>query len=177
MAGFLPFLRRIFSHTGNPAPYKTAEVYNDLRSHILRLTPAELGIDTNHKVLAVLMETGYAEGAATLVAVLDGSASLYLSGGGGIIGAGENPGPSAAARKMVAIAADFASACTKTSEFPLPQNEHTRFYIVTPEGVLTSEAKHDDLGNRRCQLWPLFYAGHELITLMRLADTEFTRSR
>jgi len=58
--------------------------------------------------------------------------SLYFSNGGGIIGAGENPGPSAAARKLVTKAAEFRSACTLTTEFPLPQNAHARFYLVTP---------------------------------------------
>ncbi|HSE87216.1 MAG TPA: hypothetical protein VLJ79_13415 [Candidatus Binatia bacterium] len=107
---------------------------------------------------------------ATLVAVIDGAASLYFSNGGGIIGAGESPEPNAAARRVVAKAADFREACTLTHEFPLPQKAYTRFYIITPKGILTSEAKEDDLGNGRHRLSSLFRAAHELITQMRLTE-------
>ena len=116
------------------------------------------------------METGYTEAVATLVAVMDGSASLYFSNGGGIIVAGENPEPNAAARKLVAKAAEFQRGCTLTKEFPLSPRAHTRFYIMTPQGVLTSEAKEDDLGNGRHRMSPLFHTAHELITQIRLAE-------
>ena len=58
----------------------------------------------------------------------------------------------------------------KTEKYPVPKPGQTIFYIVTPDGVFTYSAKEDDLGNKRDKLFPLFYAGHELITKMRIAD-------
>jgi hypothetical protein len=116
------------------------------------------------------METGYAEAVATLLGVTDGSASLYFSNGGGIIGAGEKPEPNAAARKLVAKAAEFESALSVAKDFPLPQRAHTRFYIVTRTGVLTAEAMENDLGSGRHGLSPLFHAAHKLITEIRLTE-------
>jgi hypothetical protein len=170
MATFLSALGRLFGGEPSQTTYKTADVYNGLRKQILGLKAEELGAPTNQAVLALVMETGYPEAVATLVAVMDGSASLYFSNGGGIIGAGKNPGPNAAARNLVAKAAGFRSACALTQEFPLPPRAHTRFYLVTPKGVLTAEAKADDLGNGRNRISPLFHAAHELITQIRLTE-------
>jgi hypothetical protein len=139
-------------------------------NQVLKLTAEQVSAPTNQQVLAVVMETGYPQAVATLVAVMDGTASLYFSNGGGIIGSGANPGSNAAARKLVARAADFLPFCTRTKEFPLPEKAHTRFYIVTRDGVLTGEAKEDALGNGRHRMSPLFHTAHELISQMRLAD-------
>src|SRR5437868_3065405 len=105
MAAFLSTLGRLFGGEPSKPTYKTAGVYDGLRKQILELKADQLGAPTNQAVLAFVMETGYPEAVATLVAVMDGSASLYFSNGGGIIGARENPEPNAAARKLVEKAA------------------------------------------------------------------------
>jgi hypothetical protein len=66
-------------------PRPVADVYVGLRQQVLRLTPDQLGnrVPTDAPILALLMETAYPEAVATLVAVADGSASLYFSNGGG----------------------------------------------------------------------------------------------
>lgn len=170
MVSFLSALRRLFGGKPSKSAYKTADVYDGLRKQILDLKPEQLGASATEAVLAVMMETGYPEAVATLVAVIDGSASLYFSNGGGIIGAGEGTEPNAAARGLVAKAADFRAACTLTNEFPLPEKAYTRFYIITPKEILTSEAKEDDLGNGRHRMSPLFHTAQELITHMRLTE-------
>jgi len=70
--------------------YDIAEIYSDLRNQVLRLNADEAGLTgtSESTVLAALMEIGYPEGIATVVAVADGSASLYLSSGGCTVGAG-----------------------------------------------------------------------------------------
>jgi hypothetical protein len=170
MNSFFSTLGRVFSGKPGESTYKVADVYRGLRQQILELNSEQLGISTTETVLAVVMETGYPEAVATLVAVVDGSASLYFSNGGGIIGAGQSPETNAAARRLVAKAADFRAAGIITNEFPLPQQGYIRFYIVTPRGILTSEAKENDLGNGRHSMSPLFHMAHKLITQMRLAD-------
>src|SRR6185369_7348979 len=146
MAAFRSFFGRLFGGESSKSPYETAKIYDGLRTQILQFTAERLGTGANQRVLAVLMETGYPEAVATLAAVVDGSASLYFSNGGGIIGGGEKPGPNAAARKLVAQAAKFEAACALATEFPLPQKAHTRFYIITQSGVLTAEAREENLG-------------------------------
>ena len=66
--------------------YAPAEIYTELRSQALGATAQALG--TKEQTFGVIMETGYPEAVVTLIALSDGTASLYFSNGGGVIGAG-----------------------------------------------------------------------------------------
>jgi hypothetical protein len=64
-----------------------------LRERALAVAALELGLAptaARPRVWGVVMETGHAEGGATLVVFAEGTTSLYFSNGGGIIGAGEH---------------------------------------------------------------------------------------
>jgi hypothetical protein len=80
------------------------EVYQGLRAQILGLDPASAGLaqGPEHQVLwGALMETGYPRGTATLMALADGTTSLYLSTGGGVIGGGFHDAVATAARSFL----------------------------------------------------------------------------
>lgn len=118
----------------------------------------------------VVMECGFPEGSFTLVALSDGSASIYLSGGGASIGGGAHEAIRQAAQAMVALAATFQPEATRTHDFPLPENGQTIFYLLTDVGVFTANASEEDLGEQRHAWSPLFYAGHEVITQYRTME-------
>jgi len=147
---------------------ESADVYIALRDKVLSLSPGQ--IDHSGSVLAVMMETGYPAAAVTLVAVADGTVSLYFSSGGGIIGSGEYPQVREVGLDMVSEAANHLPKLVKTDSYPLPQEAYTRFYVVTASGVYTQSVLEDDLGNERHALSPLFYAGHKLIAYIRAAE-------
>lgn len=70
-----------------------AEASRGLRERALAVAALELGLAptaARPRVWGVVMETGHAEGGATLVVFAEGTTSLYFSNGGGIIGAGEH---------------------------------------------------------------------------------------
>ncbi len=150
---------------GGVEPYKTADMYVDLRNRALGYEPANA--PASSKVIAVLMETGYPEAIATLVAVSDGAVSLYFSNGGGIIGAGEHIAVREVASVLLSSADALLPHASKTEAFPLPLRGHVRFYLVTTSGVFTAEALEDDLGYQRHSLSPLFHQAHELIAAVR----------
>lgn len=152
-----------------PAAYPQADTYRDLRNQILTLRPQSLGMaGASQGPLAVLMETGFPEAVATLVCVADGSASLYFSNGGGIIGGGEHEAVSIPARSFIASARAFQDAFKPTTDYPLPDNGSVRFYMVTASGVhAAKQLVEDDLGNMRERLSPLFHRGHDVITAIR----------
>ncbi len=137
--------------------YKTADIYDSMRNQVLNLTAKQLGDFGNNSVLCVLMETGYPEAVVTLVAVADGSVSLYFSNGGGIIGAGEHPQGKETSLKLIKSANEYLQFSKPDNKHPLPKNGNTRFYFVTPKGVLAVEAKEDDLGktNTSCLLYSI----------------------
>jgi hypothetical protein len=169
---FFASISRLFAASTPVSSYKTVEVYDSLRAQVLALRPEQVGAKKDEPVIAVLMETGYPEAVATLVSVVDGAASLYFSSGGGIIGGGENERPNAASKKLIRMAGSFLKSMAKTEKSPLPKKGFTRFYVVTPSGLLTAEVKEEDLGEGRHALSPLFHTAHELITEVRLIDEQ-----
>jgi hypothetical protein len=113
------------------------------------------------------METGYPEAVATLVALGDGTSSLYFSKGGGIIGGGGHARVRAANDHFLATAEAYVTEFTKADATPFPAVGRVRFYVRTFEGTVTAEASEDDLGEERHPLSPLFHSGHAVIAAMR----------
>jgi hypothetical protein len=142
------------------------EMYHGLRRQVLSLTAEKLGRElVARQLVAVLMETGLPEGVATLVCVADGATSLYYSNGGGTIGCGEYEPVRLASRDFLDLATSFTDTMNLANSFPLPSEGLVKFYVVTNEGVLESQAfEVDDLGNMRATLSPLFQKGHEVIS-------------
>lgn len=149
--------------------YEIADVYTGLRDQVLQVKPDAIGLqDVDQSIVfAVLMETGYPEAVATLVAVADGTASLYFSNGGGIIGGGEHEPVRKVSSEFVTLAQDFVSQSSLSETFPLPTKGNVRCYLVTGGGVYMFDGAEDDLGNERHPCSPLFLKGHELIAAIR----------
>ena len=145
--------------------------YLGLRNQVLESSRTALGIPQPSSATepwGVLMETGYERGAATVVALADGNASIYLSNGGGFIGGQHHESVRTAATAMVHEAARHVRALQPTTSFPLPEAGRTIFYVLTDSGVLTGSASERALGERRHTLAPLFHAGQDVITRYRL---------
>lgn len=168
----LSFLTQLLKRASGQ-DYKLAENYVLLRNIVFTTKPDAIGVvvPTNPEdVWGLVMETGYPEAVATLVALADGSVSLYFSSGGGMIGMGSYEGPQRAAQALLALAPQFRKHCEATTKFPLPQKGHVRFYLLTHQAALTAEAGEDDLGNDRNPLSPLFHRAQHLITEVRAID-------
>src|SRR5260221_6695827 len=84
MAGFLSLIIGFFSPSSRAVDYQVAEVYSGLRNMIFSITPDSIGVKLKEpgEVWGVVMETGYPKAVATLVALADGTVSLYFSNGG-----------------------------------------------------------------------------------------------
>ncbi|MEZ0390481.1 MAG: hypothetical protein ACAI34_25605 [Verrucomicrobium sp.] len=160
----------VFAAEQGDAPYKVAEIYKEMRERVLKLTPAELGETDDSKILAVVMDTGFSEGAFTLVATVDGSASLYFSSGGGVIGAGQHAEGAKTSKAFLTEAAKYSGKMTATKDTPMAAPGKTVFYLVSGKGIVTVAAKEDDFGEGRHAVSPLFHRAHELITVIRSID-------
>jgi hypothetical protein len=151
---------------------KDVPIFGDLRNQIFSLTSEASGIPPlgTNAVFGVVMDIGFPEGWATIVALADGNASLYLSGGGGVIGGVGHETVRQAAITMNQVADPFVKLTTATTSTPLPKTGDVTFYILTTRGILTATAKEEDLGEQRDALSPLFYAGQDVITQLRLVS-------
>jgi hypothetical protein len=149
------------------------DAYAGLRNKVLTTKPAEIGLQpAPDEIWGVLVETALPEAVVSLVAIADGTVSLYFSNGSGIIGLGSHPGPQRVGRELIALARQFADRFLPTTRFPLPEQGATRFYLLSGAGVLEAEAQEDDLGHRRHPLSPLFYKGQELLSAIRIVEEQ-----
>jgi hypothetical protein len=170
----------LFNLFGKKKDYEPAEVYLGLRNQILSLKAGQVEslLEPSTPLLGMLMETGYDTAVATLVAVADGTVSLYFSNGGGMLGLGEHEGPRKAALELLRFAAQaqFISRAKPTANFELPSKGSTTFFFITKTGVLSAAALENDLGNNKLPLSPLFHRAHEVISQARLVNEEMERA-
>lgn len=169
MALFFSSLGHVFGDEDKP-PYEVADVYSGLRQKVLTLTDKDLIALKGKPVWAVLVEMGRPNAAVTLVAVADGTASLYFSNGGGMIGLGAHADVRAESMKLVEISGTNLQKMKKVESFPLPMPGEVRFYVVTPDGIMSAKTTEASLGMRDHELHDLFGQAHALITQMRIAD-------
>jgi hypothetical protein len=148
-----------------------APTYLQLRSRILSLNPAEMDLtpsNTGLHVWGVLMETGYTVGTATLVALADGTTSLYYSTGGGLLGSGEYIPVAEASKALVTQAENHLQQASYKDKFPLPEVGQVRFIFLTYSGAFTAEASEKTLISGNHPLSQLYTLGHETLTQLRL---------
>jgi hypothetical protein len=149
-----------------------ADVYERLRQQVLGLTPDQLGGGSfaEEPILALLMETRYPEAVATLVAVADGTTSLYFSNGGGVIGAGTHAAVAEASERWLEAGRAALRDLPDVTDPALPADGMTQFLTVTPTALRGLAVPEAELGEGRHSLTPLFYAGQDVITQIRLAE-------
>jgi hypothetical protein len=150
-----------------------AEVYSGLRRQILELDPREVGIEPSPehpRVWGFVMDTGYTNGTATVVALADGTTSLYTSGGGGIIGAGGHATVAAATHDLLRLVEDDLDQIPADAEDSLPPADWVVLRALTFDGRRALLAEEDELGYDRHPLSPVFHAVHRVITELRLID-------
>ena len=148
-----------------------SEVYIGLRNIWFTTSPEESGFPVgpnSNTPYAVVMDIGFEEGTATIVSSIAGDGSMYTSGGGGIIGGIDHEKVRNASINFVEMAADFVDKMEPVTEYPLPGAENVKFYLVTPNGIFTTEEINADLlASGDHELSPLFLAGNEVITELR----------
>ena len=138
----------LFGSTPMAAEKSPSQVTDELRTMVLNLKPDDIGLTSEnftHPVYAIVMETGFPEGAITLSAVADGSTSLYFSGGGGIIGGGEHENVRLASGYFLTEAQNYYKSAELVSRFPKPETGNVIFYFITFSGVRSYTALENDL--------------------------------
>jgi hypothetical protein len=147
-------------------------IYLGLRDQALNLKREKIGLPAPAKPTqpwAALMDWGLGSGTVTIVAIADGTASVYLSSGGGSIGDGQShESIRKAAQKMVSVAAEFQPHMRATSSYPVPQTGHVVFYVLTDAGLFTASASEEELSSHRHPFSKLGDAAQEIITQYRL---------
>lgn len=140
------------------SPETTGDLYEGFRQKWLggAMAAAAGTQDAPDDVIAVMMEFRAGTGSATLVGAEDGTASLYLSNGGGIIGMGFHTPTAAASFALVGCARSYVADLPIPTGFPIPGPGRRALRIVTRAGVHSAEISEDDMwGQQLPRLRPL----------------------
>jgi hypothetical protein len=142
-----------------------------LRSGALSLDPTTLGLSasTSGPVWGVVMDTGLSDGGwHCLVALGEGSTSLYTSSAFGIIGAGQHETVRAATVALLELVTSRLDLFRVAEDSNIPPAGSVAIRALTFDGQRVVTALEDDLGNGRLPASPVFHAAHAVITQMLL---------
>jgi hypothetical protein len=150
------------------------KVYVGLRDMVLQGSRAKFGLapgSSPKEPYAVVMDWDVQSGTATVVAIADGTASVYLSSGGGFIGGGQShESIRRAAKKVVEMASEVLPLMQVTTTYPLPQQGQVTFYLLTDAGVFTAGVSEEDLRTHRSPLSKLGDSVQVIVTEYRRMD-------
>jgi len=148
-----------------------ANPYLGLRSLVLEGKRANFGLGPGSsptQPFAIVSDWNDPEGTTTIIAIADGSASVYRGKGPGSIGGGQaHESIRNAALKAVEAAAAAQPLMHATSEYPLPARGLVSFYLVADSGVFTATAARDDLLGGHSPLSPLAAAAQNIVSEYR----------
>jgi hypothetical protein len=143
----------------------------EMRKRLFDLDPVEAGIAASPElpeVWGLLMEMGYPRGAVCLVALADGTTSLYFEDGGGVIGCGEHAAVRAATGALLVTAGEHVDGWSAPADLLLPKAGQVRFFALTRAGVRYREGSEGELGEGTTPLCSLFLAGQAVLSQIRL---------
>ena len=152
---------------------RPGDVYEDLRSLALTVDPRTIQRPDGEQwsgALVAMIEFGLAKGSVTFVAIADGTASMYTSAGGGVLGAGEHAADRAAADRFRATLAGARADLQPSNEFPGPLPGEVRFQLVIEDGGYTGTAAESALASGRHPLSESYAAGQDLVSEIRRAS-------
>ena len=166
-------LREMFSRRSSEGGMAT---YLGLRTMVFEVHPDTIQVSRESHLRAAwcaMLEFGRPEGTATLLAIADGTVSLYTSGGGGVIGAGEHQAVRVAAERFLEEASDAAIFMRAVGEVPnTPAPGHVAIHVRTFDATLSAEMVEETLRRGRHELAPVYVAGQDLLTEVRLLSEE-----
>jgi hypothetical protein len=140
--------------------------YAMMRRHALEMRVPGARRDV---VQSVLMDWHVDRGTVTVLAAADGTASLYLSSGGGLIGGGQRYTEIRdAALHAVSLATSHQSQFEMTEMTALPALGDVTFYMITADGVRVAVASEARLRAGADPLAALGGAMQRIVTEYRL---------
>jgi hypothetical protein len=176
----MSFLRRLRGQSNDAVsgqPPEVASVYSGLRDRILTLDPSSVGIHQTPKtqnVWGLVMDWSLDRAVATIVSLADGTTSLYLSTGGGSIGAGEHPAAAAASIKALRLAEKVIDDFPGASDSPVPARGKTALTVLTFSGLRRFENDNAAFEDGSSKLSPVANAMQEVIHEIREAEASLT---
>jgi hypothetical protein len=170
----------VFAQKGTQAVQsaKGYKTYLGLRNLILTGSRTKFSLPATSRLTepwGVVMDWGIKSGTVTVVAMSDGSASIYLSSGGGSLGGVGQEAIRNAAKRSVVLASTVQPEMKESKSFPLPQTGYVGFYALTDSGVFSEQVPEADLRAGRSPFSSLGNAMQEVITAYRIHEQSYQK--
>lgn len=121
-------------------------------------------------VSGVVVDIPGSGGFAALVALTDGTTSMYTSAGGGVIGAGQHADVAAATRRLLSVVQEHLGGFPDPDDKGLPPPGEVRFHVLTPSGDRHRDVPEDAFwGEVEHALAPVIGAAQDVLTAVRQA--------
>jgi hypothetical protein len=141
------------------------KVFLGLRDDMMHAKSEDLDIelDPSSRVWGVVTDIAMGTGSVCLVALMNGSSSMYFSSGGKVVGTVDQKNVQDAATKYVKMSVKSLPEMKLTRDYQLPAAGEVSFFLLTNNGVYTSKAKKDELVSGQNILSPMFFAANDLV--------------
>lgn len=126
----------MFRRRANPSSKPPERVYVELRLGALGVTEAVVGTapPEHPNVLGAVVDIPGEGGVASVVALADGTTSMYTSTGGGTIGAGAHDAVARATHALLARLEDSIDLFPVDERVDLPAADMVQITLITPTG-------------------------------------------
>lgn len=111
--------------------------YLEMRKMAFSVSAEQLGLKLpkdSRKIYGIITDLDVGNGTATVITYLTGDASIYLSSGGGFIGAGQHESVKKVAKDFVNNSNSISSKGMKFKNSELPTKGNANFYFLSNEG-------------------------------------------
>lgn len=155
--------------TTNAKAASASNIAVALRERVLNLSRAEMEIPSSQQgVWGVVVETAHPDTVASLVALIDGSVSLYVSDGNGCVGCGAQREVRAAGAELLKLANHVVDLTDTTTITALPPAGYVRFYLLIGDELRSAETRLEEI-NHSETLGALFFAGQRVLAAIERA--------
>ena len=128
-----------------------------LRERIFDIDPSEVGLrpDGSRHVWGVVFDQATDSGVLSLISLIDGTTSLAMGSGGGVVGGGAYELVAQASEALVYAAENDLELLVLSDERGHPRSGSTRIWALTYSGTRMAQADTDSLDERTHPLWRL----------------------
>ncbi len=148
-----------------------------LREKLFKLNPKTIDITPSEdlpRVWGFMMEIFISQNWVNLVCVADGTVSIYIGTGGGIIGAGEHDSVRSAARECLKKSEEILEHLKKFDPTHIQNERKIKFHVLTYDGIRSDEAETNEINSGKHYLSELHYYAQNVITEVRSAENSVT---
>ena len=152
----------------------TIQIAISLRLRALALKPDDIGRGSGASndssansvwgsVFGVIVEMAYPDAVTTLVALTDGSVSLYVSDGNGCIGCGQHREVRTTANEMLAAASRLFDISQLTESTDAPKPGDVCIYLLAQQGLRSMVVSLDRINEVDPRFGSVYFAGQRLM--------------